>query len=104
MKCRLVYLKQLIQWQADISVSKVKNVDKGEIVINYTSNVDSKKFGEMAESNLSEKYIIKKTKGLYPKIRVSGFPENHEPKVPVNLIHGQNKSIFIDKSKIEYQY
>lgn len=47
-------------------MSKVKHVGRGGMVISCNSNADAKKFREMAESNLSEKYVIKEIKGLHP--------------------------------------
>lgn len=87
--------------QADINVAKDKNVSEGAIVVSCSSNEDVKKFKSMAETNMSEKYVIKEVKGLYPRIRVSGFRNKYEPDVLENIIHVQNKCIVGEHSEIK---
>lgn len=53
--------------------------------------MDTENFKSIAESNLSEKYVIKEVKGLHPRIRVSRFRGKYEPGMLENLIRNENK-------------
>ena len=82
----------------DISVSKVKNIQSGGILIGCNKPDDVHKFKQMAEQKLSAGYKIHEVKSNNPKLKLVGMIEKYSEDQLLKFLKAQN-DVFSEDSK-----
>lgn len=83
--------------KSNLSLSGIKNVKNGGILIGCDSAEDVSKFKQLASEKLGGKYEIKEVGNFYPRIRIAGMSENFSEDDIAKYIEYQNKDL-ISKS------
>ncbi|CAH0552453.1 unnamed protein product [Brassicogethes aeneus] len=85
--------------QNQLSISTVRNISKGGVIIGCDNDMELCKLKEMANGKLSEKYDISDVKKLSPRIRLVGMSEKLSEDVLLSYLTNQNKFIFNEISE-----
>lgn len=87
--------------ESQIAVSKVVGTRKGAVVV-HCNESESKKFKQLANCKLGDKYDVKQLPTLHPRIKIVGMSEKHEADVLMKFIKHQNKDIVDDLSVCDF--
>ncbi len=82
---------------SQFSLSKVKNIKDGGILVGCSSKEDNARFKKIAVENLSEKYDVLEIKGVQPRIKLVGLSEQYTSEEIVEcveqFVRGNNDSV-----------
>lgn len=84
-----------------VSVSKIKHIKGGGLVIGCNSAESAAKLRKEADDKLAEKYTVKEAKLIRPRLKIVGITEDHDKEDLVNFLKVQNESVFSTESKLE---
>ena len=62
---------------SQLSLSKVKNVKNGGLLIGFSSKEENLRFKKMASEKLAENYDIQEIKGVQPRLKIVGMTESY---------------------------
>ena len=86
---------------ANVSVSKVKHIRDGGILVSCCSKDDAIKLSKEAADRLADRYTIKEVTTVNPRIRIVGMSEEHDESTFLNYIKVQNSQIFNNEEKLQ---
>lgn len=84
-----------------VSLSKVKTIKGGGLVIACNTAESADKLRNEAGAKLSEKYTVRDAKSICPRIKIVGVTEEHDSETLVNFLRVQNENLFPTNAKLE---
>lgn len=94
-------LQQINPVASGVSISRVKHIRDGGLVIGCPSGESASKLRDMASEKLASKYVVRETKPVHPRIKIVGMTEEHESGSLLSFLSTQNPSVFPAVSELE---
>lgn len=94
-------VKNIHPANSDFSFSRIKHVKNGGILLGCKTVEDSEKFMKIAKEKLSTDYSIRESRGIQPRIRVSGICENLQEDTLLKIIRKNNSPYILPESEIK---
>lgn len=79
---------------ADISLSRVKHVKNGGLLVGCAGKGDHDKFVDLVREKLSDNYEVKVFQGLQPRVRIAGISEDYDQESFLNYVRKLNPNVF----------
>nr|CAI5867064.1 unnamed protein product [Callosobruchus analis] len=82
--------------EAEVQLTRVRNVRDGGILIGCKSQEENRKLKAMVQEKLSDNYEVREVTGVYPRIKLVGMNCKYSEETLKNLILRGNPSLFSD--------